>query len=40
MPVPMMPVPVLNAKGIRKAYAGVEALKSVSFELNTGEYTH
>jgi rhamnose transport system ATP-binding protein len=32
-----MPVPVLEAKGIRKAYAGVEALKGVSFELNPGE---
>lgn len=32
-----MRVPVLEAKGIRKAYAGVEALKGVSFELNSGE---
>jgi len=32
-----MPVPVLEAKGVRKAYAGVEALKGVSFELNPGE---
>lgn len=28
---------MLEAKALRKAYAGVEALKSVSFELNAGE---
>src|SRR5437868_6812942 len=32
-----MAVPVLEAKALRKAYAGVEALKGVSFELNAGE---
>ena len=32
-----MAVPLLEAKALRKAYAGVEALKSVSFELNAGE---
>ncbi len=32
-----MAVLVLEAKALRKAYAGVEALKSVSFELNAGE---
>lgn len=32
-----MAVPLLEANSLRKAYAGVEALKSVSFELNAGE---
>src|SRR5580765_7699144 len=32
-----MAVLMLKAKALRKAYAGVEALKNVCFELNAGE---
>src|ERR1700690_3482351 len=32
-----MTAPVLQARGIRKAFAGVQALKDVSFELRAGE---
>ena len=32
-----MMVPVLEARSIRKAFSGVEALKDVSFELRAGE---
>jgi rhamnose transport system ATP-binding protein len=37
VPMPFIETPLLEASGIAKSYAGVRALKGVSFELRAGE---